>query len=69
VAGDDLLGSSTKTGLQKPNCAMLFAICRICFFECVRALFGCGRSSRTDVVSIFISVIFLEKLAYPEDNE
>jgi hypothetical protein len=33
---------------------------RICFFECVRALLGCGRSSRTDVYSIFI-VPFLRK--------
>src|SRR5262245_5479896 len=50
------LASSTKTGLQKPNCSMLLAIWRICFFECVRALLGCGRSSRTRVYSIFIAI-------------
>jgi hypothetical protein len=33
---------------------MLFAICLICFFECVRALFEYGRSSRIGVNSIFI---------------
>jgi hypothetical protein len=42
---------------------MLFAIWRICFFECVRALFGCGRNSRTDVYSIFISFLSNNKLS------
>jgi hypothetical protein len=34
------LASSIKTGLQNPNFLMLLAICRICRFECVRALLG-----------------------------
>src|SRR6266446_9210703 len=32
-----------RIGLVKPNLAMLSAICRTCFFECVRALPGNGR--------------------------
>ena len=50
--------SSIKTGLQKPNFLMLFAICPTCLRECVRALFGYGRSSRTAVYSIFIENTF-----------
>src|SRR6185503_20208021 len=34
---------------------MLLAICLICFLLCVRALFGYGRSSRTNVYSMFIT--------------
>ena len=37
-------GSSMSTGLVNPKRPMLSAICRICFFECVRALFGYGLS-------------------------
>src|SRR5258707_14658397 len=48
--------SSIKTGLQNPNVLMLFAICRICFFECVRALLGYGRNSLTGITSIFIAI-------------
>src|SRR5262249_51640447 len=63
--------SSTRTGLQKPNLAMLFAICRICFFECVRALFGYGRSSRTGVYSIFIVILSMHmtRVDRPRDDD
>src|SRR5262249_235172 len=46
--------SSIRTGLQKPNFLMLFAICRTCWGECVLALLGYGCSSRTGVSAIFI---------------
>ena len=37
-----MLFSSIRTGAAKPTAWILAAICRICFFECVRAFLGCG---------------------------
>ncbi len=37
-----ILFSSIRIGAAKPTARMLAAICRICFFECVRAFLGWG---------------------------
>src|SRR5258707_7000632 len=55
--------SSTRIGLQNPNFWMLFAICRICFLECVRALFGYGRNSPTGITSIFMQLVLSVQVA------
>ena len=44
--------ASINTGLVKPNSRMLFAICWICFGECVRGLRTYGLSDPTGRVSI-----------------
>ena len=48
VTGDDHVSSSMRTGLLKPNAAMLSAIWRICRREWVRALRGLGFSSERE---------------------
>ena len=44
--------SSIRIGTRNPNAAMLSAIWRICFFECVLALRALGLSASTAIHSI-----------------
>ena len=59
VASDDLLRIVHQDRVTEAE--LLDAVCDLAnlLFECVRALFGCGRNSRTGVYSICISPISL----------
>jgi hypothetical protein len=47
-----VFSASISTGLVKPKVSILSAICRICFFEWVRALRFQGRNADMAMVSI-----------------
>jgi hypothetical protein len=49
--------SSIRTGTRKPNAAILSAIWRICFFECVLALRALGLSASTAIHCIATMIL------------